>query len=426
MKKKALFFPSYLGSGFGHIGRCLALADSLKAAGWESHFVLAGKHLEGVRKKGFSASEPRYPFRPVEKESGHNMYTFFTNMDYQLVRDRLDSPRMWRRTMREQLRFIQQVQPQVLIGDAWLPTGMLGKATGIPVVQIVRSILHPRGSGLVWWRDVLDNVVPPDPRRLFGKVLRKYDLAEIERTEEMLFGDLTLIPSIPLLDPLPDDLENTAYVGALTRPVASLEGANWLESLDRTRPLVYVTIGGGAVGNKTFFEKVFQALGGREMTVIVSTSGKIPAEELAPVPENFIVKDWVTGPAVIAQADLVVYHGGYGTTMEVLWFGKPSVVVPFHSEQEANGRRLESLSVAQVLSPMDAGEMRLIQQRWRYGKYSFLATKADHGSLERIREAVENVLGNSQYKTAAQELGVRLREFTEGGKAVSAIESLVG
>ena len=30
MEMKALLFPSYRGGGFGHVGRCLALADELE------------------------------------------------------------------------------------------------------------------------------------------------------------------------------------------------------------------------------------------------------------------------------------------------------------------------------------------------------------------------------------------------------------
>jgi hypothetical protein len=65
------------------------------------------------------------------------------------------------------------------------------------------------------------------------------------------------------------------------------------------------------------------------------------------------VFSWLPGAAMVARADVVLFHGGYGTMMETIRAGVPSVLLPFHTEQEGNGRRLEQNGAAQVLAPVD-------------------------------------------------------------------------
>jgi UDP:flavonoid glycosyltransferase YjiC (YdhE family) len=68
---------------------------------------------------------------------------------------------------------------------------------------------------------------------------------------------------------------------------------------------------------------------------------------------------------MIAASDLVVFHGGY-TRMEILAAGLPSVVIPFHSEQEYYGRVMEKARVALVL-PYSEGPYQCVASKWKGG-----------------------------------------------------------
>ncbi len=422
----ALFFPSYLGSGFGHVSRCLALAGKLKARGWHTPFALAGVHAQKVYQAGYPVYEPKRPFRPKAESRPGPAYTVFSDMNFQLVRDRFHSPRIVRASVRESLRLVNRLKPHLLIGDTWPLTSIVGRLAGLPVVQIIKSVVHPAAPRLIWWQDVPEGLISPDPGPVFNPALRRWKLPPITRAEDLLTGDLLLVPSIPELDPLPEGLSNTYYVGALTRTLQAQPLPTWLTGLDPAQPLIYVTIGGGAgpVGSAKFFQIAAEALAQMDVQAIVSTSGKFPASSLPSPPPNVIFKDWVPGPAVIARASAVVFHGGYGTTMETVRYGVPGIVHPFHSEQEANGRRLEASGAARVLLPSREA-YRVAHRRWRGGDFTTLIQL--HSDLEppMLRESITAVLEDKSYQENARRLSHALEGYGGASQAVDLIEKLL-
>ena len=424
----ALFLPSYLGSGFGHVSRCLALAEELHHRGWRTHFALAGVHAKRVRRAGHPVYEPRRPFRPKAEAGEGPAFMLFSDMNFQLVRDRFLSPRIVRASIREAQRLLKRVRPDVLIGDTWPLTSIVGRLAGLPVVQIIKSVVHPAAPRLIWWQDPPEGLVSPDLRPVFNPVLRRYGLPEIQRAEDLLVGDLLLVPSIPELDPLPEGVNgHTHYVGALTMtsPDVTLPPP-WFNELDPNRALVYVTIGGGAgpVGGQRFFDTVGEALAGTTWQGILSTSAKFSPSELPPPPPNVRLEAWVPGAAVIARADVVLFHGGYGTTMETVHYGTPSVVLPFHSEQEANGRRLEASGAARVLLP-SREPFRAVPGRWKGGKFVTLVQLNIDLTSAIVRETLSAVLDDNRYRQNARRLSRALENYGGPSQAADLIEELL-
>jgi UDP:flavonoid glycosyltransferase YjiC (YdhE family) len=424
----ALFFPSYLGSGFGHVSRCLALAEELHNRGWHTHFALAGAHADRVRRAGHAVHEPRRPFRPKAETSAGPAFTLFSDMNFQLARDRFLSPRIVRASVRETQRLLKRVRPDVLVGDTWPLTSIVGRLAGLPVAQIVKSVVHPAAPRLIWWQEPPPGLVSPDPRPVFNPALRRYGLPEIRRAEDLLVGDLLLVPGIPELDPLPEDVDGrTHYVGALTMThAAAAVPPPWFDDLAPNRPLVYVTIGGGAgpVGGRDFFAAVGEALAGADWQGVVSTGAKFSPSELPPPPPNVRLEAWLPGPAVIARADVVLFHGGYGTTMETVRYGTPGVVLPFHSEQEANGRRLEASGAARVLLP-SREPFRPAPGRWRGGSFVVLVQLRSDLTAGMLRQALASVLEDASYRQNARRLSQELAGYGGPGRAADLIENLV-
>jgi len=424
---RAFFFPSYLGSGFGHVGRCLALAGELSARGWEVAFALSGPHLARVHAAGYPVYEPKKPFRPRAETREGPAFTIFSDMNFQLVRDGFHHPRVVRATVKEGLRFVERFKPDVLVGDTWPLTSVLGRLTGLPVVQIIKSVVHPARPNLIWWEPPPPGLLSPDPRPVFNPVLRRWGLPEIARAEDLLTGDLLLVPSIPELDPLPPDLPDTYYVGALVASDgASAQEPPWFADLDVSRPLLYVTIGGGAgpVGSRCFFTLVAEAFADTVWQVIVSTSAKFSPADLPVPPPNVRFESWVPGLAVIARSDVVMFHGGYGTTMECVRCGVPSVVIPFHSEQESNGRRLEASGAGLVLLP-SSSPPQAVPGRWGGGKFVTLIRRASDLTALQLRQAVEEVWTHESYRQNAERLRDKLAHYGGPAQAAELIEILV-
>jgi UDP:flavonoid glycosyltransferase YjiC (YdhE family) len=422
---RALFLPSYLGGGYGHIGRCQALAEELTARGWETGFALNGPHagkLEGAGKI-FLLEQPA---SAGKRKPGEAAFTVISGLSYQLLRDGLDHPGAIRAALREQLGVIGRFRPDVLVADSWPLAGILARLTGLPLAQITRLSVYPACASVIWWQPPPESLVQPDPRPLFNPLLESWGLPAIDQAEGLLRGDLYLVPSLPALEPIPAPLAETYYVGPLVRRSTrdKIEGER---RPGEGRKLVYVTTGGGAenVGGVAFYRAMLEALAGLPVQAVVSTGNRVAPQELPPPPARVQVVAWVDGPRMVSQADLVVYSGGYGTSMENLLAGTPGLVIPFHSEQESNGRRLEAAGAARVLLPAQTGAIT----RWhtwngrRFSTIHYPQSQLDAGML---REAIGCALDDPQLAEGARRLQAQARQYQGAVQAASLVESLVG
>lgn len=440
MSRSALFLPSCRGGGFGHINRCLALARALERRGWEVTFALEGQHATRIEKMGMSVQRPhRAPLRPMRRlgrlvtrwrrPPPSPAYLLFTDMSYQIVRDGFYAPDVVRRAAEADIALVRRLEPDVLIGDTWPLTHMVGIRTGLPVVQIIKTILHPQHPDLYWWDAPPPGLISPDVRPAFNPVLESWGMAPIRRAEDTLQGDLFIVPGIPTLDPLPDRITRTHYVGALIGSGGAPEPAapEWLDRIPRDRPLVYITMGGGAepVDARRLCATLYASVADAPWQVILSTGQGVSPDTLPHPPKNVIVRDWVPGTAVIRRSALVVYHGGYGTTMELVRYGVPAVVLPFHSEQESNGRRLEACGAAKVLSPASNHEtMRLVHSRWPCGEFTTWIQPESPLTPDTLHEAIAQMLTDPGYHSAACALKEESDRYGGVERAGDLIESL--
>jgi UDP-N-acetylglucosamine--N-acetylmuramyl-(pentapeptide) pyrophosphoryl-undecaprenol N-acetylglucosamine transferase len=424
---KALFLPSYLGGGYGHISRCLALSEGMEQRAWTTAFALGGYHVKRVEDAGYRVYDLRRPFQPRPLSGDGPAYMVFSDLNYQVVRDGYHTPATVRGALSEQLRVVRDFQPDLLVSDSWLLGGILAYLEGIPVVQIVRSATHPAAPCLIWWQEQPEGLVSPDPKPVFNPILKKIGLPGIERSEDLLWADLYLAPSLPELDPLPQGQPDTYYIGPLSRrrPAAS-ETPSWLTELDPHRPVVYLTLGGGAdpVGGSDIFRIFFDALGETDLQVIASTGARLSPGDLPEPPTNFRLEAWTPGPEAIAASDLVIYPGGYGTTMELIRAGVPGLVIPFHTEQESNGRRLEEAGAGRVLLPVE-GEPRQVWKDWQAGRFSLLVYSETGLKAPKLKELTLAMLADDRYRQNARRLQSLASDFSGPQRAVDLMEGLL-
>jgi UDP:flavonoid glycosyltransferase YjiC (YdhE family) len=424
--RRILFFPSYMGGGHGHIHRCLTLATELARRQWIVGMVLAGRHADTVRRAGYRTLEPRFPKRPGRPQPGSPAYTCFNDGNGQVLRDGFLSPVWLCLAAAEALYFIRRFRPDVLVGDYSLLVGILGRHTGIPVVQIIQSIAYPGSPGIIWWQKPPDGMKSPAIGRVFSSLLRTWKLDAVDRTEDLLVGDLFLVPSIPALDPVPDSLGNVHYVGPFLYREPG--GVDFSEQEHLRSPLVFITLGGSTSSSqvRTAFQVMDQGLGHGPWSVVFTTSQRYVRTTLQSTAPNIYSYDWVPGSTLVARSDLVVFHGGHTTMMEVVHAGVPSVVLPRQSEQEANGRRLAASGAAMVLSPTDCPEsMHLMRHEWKYGESATWIQPVSQLTPESLRQAVAHVLSNTSFKQSAMSLRAAVAQYGGARAAAELIEQAV-
>ena len=127
------------------------------------------------------------------------------------------------------------------------------------------------------------------------------------------------------LDPSPwADTRRYRQPGPAARPLPA-----WWPSDDR--PLLYLTFG-SVLGHLSeaagVYRTALDAIAGVPARVLLTVGREFDAGRLGAVPGNTHVEPWVAQTDVLAQAALVVCHGGSGTTFGALAAGVPLVGLP--------------------------------------------------------------------------------------------------
>jgi UDP:flavonoid glycosyltransferase YjiC (YdhE family) len=138
-------------------------------------------------------------------------------------------------------------------------------------------------------------------------------------------------------------------------------------------------------GQRRMLQRILDAIAPLPVEAIVTVGPSIDAAGLR-VPRNAAMHTWLDHDDVLATASLVVGHGGHSTAMRALSFGVPQIVMP------AN-RLIDQKRVGAALHRVGAG---------------ILLPK--NASAKRIRAAVEAVLGDATYRSAADRIGEQIRQ----------------
>ncbi|MEZ4599376.1 MAG: glycosyltransferase [Syntrophotaleaceae bacterium] len=436
---KILFFPSDIGGGFGHVSRCFALAEEAKNNGHICAFVLNDKKFVGRIGSNFNVSLVKTwePFKHRLKRSisflkdrsnnKKSLYLGISGIEFQFIRDGFVCHSAIEHTLKGYAKVVQDFKPDVLVGDTNLLVWILSRIVRIPAVQIVRYASHPDTANMVWWMDVPKGISPPNICQIFNPLMKRLGLDVIGVASDLLRGDLYIVPSIPDIEPIPCGLIDTHHVGALLMPSKEVIDNSAFSFPDRTMPLIYMTIGGGAgpVGNQKLFSSIISAMGGYPAQVVISTAAKFDWRRISYLPPNVRFFDWLPGAYMISMADLVIFHGGYGTMMEIVTSGKPSIVIPFHSEQESNGRRLERLGSAQVLK-LSKEPYSTVNVKESWGEYSYVVQQSYDLSDKQLIDAVEVILSGSEFLESAKKLQYTAQGYGGVKLAMEMIESRFG
>jgi len=188
--------------------------------------------------------------------------------------------------------------------------------------------------------------------------------------------------------------EHFKFIGPVFNHRKTVVPFNW-EAFHATKPSkILVSIGTtfDHGHKKSFFSKVIEAFAGENLHVVVVSDPAL----FESWPANFTVQREVPQLDLLPHLDAVVCHGGHNTVCETLMSGLPMVVIPIAYDQS---------HVAGRVFRVGAGE-----------RLNFNRFKASH-----LKEAVNQIMQNSSYKIAAEEIK---GSFTDAGGTESAASLL--
>ena len=268
----------------------------------------------------------------------------------------------------------EQIEPDEVLVDHVSFGSTLGMhATGRPFMTLVPG--HPSqlpvgaeryGVPTVWPRDLT-----PDPEaqtellRLADRVTRSFttrwnDALAVLAPERDPVEDAFRVHGRRVLynavstqqDPeratmLPDDHR---FVGPLVRTEALPDGlADWLEPTP-ARAHVYVALGTFLSHRGDVLVRIADALRRVDARAAIAT-GATPVADLGPHPADWSVAPLLPQVALLRGADIAIHHGGNNSVQESSAAGAHQIVLPFSTDQFANGVDLERRTSAVVLSP---------------------------------------------------------------------------
>ena len=355
------------------------------------------------------------------------------------VRGRRDALRLQREAFRDwlvgsipgQVRDVRAVmarwQPDVIVADGsmWGPSLILHEADGIPVV-FASTLIFPLvpgrdaplpGSGLgpprnaagravAWGITRVVDVLARGTRRRLDAIRADHGLGPLDEPVNawMRRLPLYLVGSVAELDFRRRDLPpSVRRVGPLLWHPPEPPGTRaWLDQVPADRPWVHVTEGTSHFQAPLLLPAAARGLAGAPFEAILTTgSERDPASLGLPAAPNVHLTNWLSHGELLPRCAAVVTTGGAQTIVSALAAGVPLVVVPTLWDKPANARRIVAAGVGVQVAPKDC-------------------------TPERLRAAVDEVLGDPSYRRNAARVAQALAAAPGPGGAAEMIAELAG
>jgi len=374
--------------GFGHFHPMVPLAQSLRRAGHQVAFASAGPFCQRVvEPAGFTAFS-----------AGLSQIEVHERMTELAALDGLAEGDVWRFGVRlfaevmapakvpDLVKVIDEWHADLVVHDMTDFAGPIAAtASGIPCANHSFGALQPEE----FW-DLAGEVVAPtwaawkvEPGPLGGMFRSLYlDICPSAFQSAMV----SRVPTRQGLRPVTFDNPR----GETLPP--------WFEAMP-AMPNVYVTLGTVANHTPEVFETVLAGLADQPANVVMTVGPDRDPAELGPLPANVHVERYLPQSLIFPRCDLVVCHGGSGTTLAALAAGLPQLVLPQEANQFWNADRIAALGAGRQIRPEEL-------------------------TAEVVGSAVVRVLGDMAYRNQARRLAAEIAAMPGPDEVVRRLEEL--
>ena len=375
-KPKVLFFAE--GATLAHVARPLVLAKALDRHRFD---------IALCRPPAFSKFTEALPFPVLELDCqdgptfarklarGAPLYDFATLCRY------VDAD----------IALIDRIKPDVVIGDFRLSLSVSARLRSIPYIAICDAYwsperaLNPPLPVLQFTpylpipiAEAIFRHVAPLAFRLHARPLerlrQKYGLPSLGHDLRRCYtdADLRLFAKFPALFPELSPRGKADFIGPISW---SPDFDGDLDFLSGQGRLTYVTM--GSSGDPGIIERIVPILENRGSRIVIAKAGK-PLALASHNPETRVF-DYLPGSLVCRHADLVICNGGSPTTNQALCHGVPVLGIAENMDQFLN---------MAAITAYGAG----------------LMVRADRATPARLRQAIESLVDDREFKTRAGSL----------------------
>jgi UDP:flavonoid glycosyltransferase YjiC (YdhE family) len=333
------------GIGYGHIGRCLPLAEGLDKNGFDiliSTYGEALKLLNMYKFKSRAAPPMGFQVRPDG------------SVDFKLTMVNPGPFLAFIKFVRQlgfEYAMMQLFQPDVVVSDTRASTVLSSRILDIPCITILNQF----------------KIITPVKKPLFKKLALLLDTGSIAFIGAIWsLSDFILIPDYPYPYTISSGNLEIPEIYAdhvkLIGPIVDVKPAD-LPSVEELKdrlgvgvdkPLIFTPISGPRRERLPLVEKlkpIFMKLSSYYDIVMCigdSEYGSRPLEDH----DGFKIYGWTDRYYEYLKAcDVLVCRAGHGTLSKAILYGKPSLVIPTpnHTEQMGNAKRMEEMGLSIVL-----------------------------------------------------------------------------
>jgi MGT family glycosyltransferase len=167
-------------------------------------------------------------------------------------------------------------------------------------------------------------------------------------------------------------------------------------------PSVYFTLGTEFnVESGDLFDRVLAGLAASGVEAVVTVGREIEPSRFGAQPASIRIQRFVPQEETLRECDAVINHGGSGSTLGALSFGRPMIVIPLGADQLPNASRCEDLGIAIVLDAL-----RL--------------------TPDDVQDAVDRLLTDPGYREAAVQVREEIGAMPPVGTVVPELTALIG
>ena len=352
----------------GHTNPTLVLVKELTDAGHEVVYFSFEQFREKIEKAGAEfVSCDAYDFEIDDKDSGNRVGKDMAFATELLVKSTLALDEM----VAEK---VAQIQPDLIISDS---VAYWGKLTAIkyniPYVSSTTTFAFNDASSKYMNRGIGELIKMLFSMPKINKQLKKlqekgYAVKSILDIVKNDNHTNTIVYTSKEFQPCADTFSDKfCFVGPSIRPIET-------EMKKTAEKTVYISMG-TVVKNKEIYRNCVEAFRNTNYQVIISLGEN--AEEYKDLPDNIKVYNSVDQMAALSISDVFITHCGMNSTSEALYYEVPLILFPQTPEQGAVAKRVEELGAG-------------------------IKLKTVH--KEEILAAVEKVLADQKYKSAAVEI----------------------
>jgi MGT family glycosyltransferase len=331
------------GNLHGHINPTLPIVKELVQCGEEIYYFSTMEFQQKIEATGaifldYGSEFDHFlhSFRP------HGNHPFYRIIEFMLAMDRTVVPIVLKKT--------KEIKFDYLLHDVMFGGGnILAKELNIPAISSCSSFVMEK---------------PPIPARMLEPGFHPqldylYEELAAARSEweidmltisDVFFKkeSLNLVYTSKLFQPEGDRYDDSyRFVGPSL--MDRVETLDFILDTSGEKKIIYISL--GTINNNCmdFYHKCIEAFSEECYQVIMSVGSKIEISSLQPLPNNFVVRNYIPQLEVLKHADVIISHGGLNSVSEALYYGVPVITIPMANDQPAVARRLTELGAGMEL-----------------------------------------------------------------------------